>query len=59
MCEIYYILCSACNVLGTDEQYVLYCIEIPYQKLGLYWYWQSWKKLHALHAAREEELQGF
>ena len=26
-------------VAGTDEQYVLYCIEIPYQKLGLYWYW--------------------
>ena len=27
------------TVYGTDEQYVLYCIEIPYQKLGLYWYW--------------------
>ena len=26
-------------VIGTDEQYILYCIEIPYQKLGLYWYW--------------------
>jgi hypothetical protein len=24
---------------STDEQTVLYCIEIPYQKLGLYWYW--------------------
>ena len=23
----------------TDEQYILYCIEIQYQKLGLYWYW--------------------
>jgi hypothetical protein len=27
----------------TDEQYVLYCIEIPYQKLGLYWYWLIFK----------------
>ena len=27
------------TVYGTDEQYVFYCIEIPYQKLGLYWYW--------------------
>jgi hypothetical protein len=26
-------------IVGTDEQYVLYCIEIQYQKLGLYWYW--------------------
>ena len=26
-------------VFVTDEQYVWYCIEIQYQKLGLYWYW--------------------
>jgi hypothetical protein len=23
----------------TDEQYVLYCIEIQYQQLGLHWNW--------------------
>ena len=25
--------------LSTYEQYILNCIEIPYQKLGLDWYW--------------------
>ena len=27
------------NLRCTDEQYALYCIEIPNQKLVLDWYW--------------------
>jgi hypothetical protein len=36
---LYFIDLVVLDIYNTDEQYVVYLIEIPYQKLGLYWYW--------------------